>query len=110
MVTAGAAVMFEEVTERGWQEQVVALAARLGWTTYHTYDARRSRPGFPDLVLVRDRVIFAELKRQQGRLTGAQRRWQALLAQAGAEVYVWRPADFDEVHQVLARHTRARPA
>ena len=48
---------------------VVDLARTLGWRVYHTYDSRRSQPGFPDLVLVRERILFLELKSETGKLS-----------------------------------------
>jgi hypothetical protein len=39
-----------------------SLVHLLGWRVYHTWDSRKSEPDFPDLVLVRDRVMFAELQ------------------------------------------------
>lgn len=76
--TAQAAVM----TERQLLEAIRALAKRLDWLVYHTHDSRRSEPGFPDLVLVRDgRVIFAELKTQRGRVSPAQDVWLERLAE-----------------------------
>jgi len=76
-----------------------------GWWAFHPYSAKRSAPGFPDLTLVRDRVIFAELKRDRGgRLSPAQIGVHELLRAAGAEVYVWwLPRDLPEVARVLAR-------
>ncbi|RPH73807.1 hypothetical protein EHM76_04845, partial [bacterium] len=60
-------------TERAWQEQVLTIARYYGWWTYHTYDARRSEPGFPDLVLIRPpRLMMVELKTNTGRVTKAQ--------------------------------------
>jgi VRR-NUC domain len=56
-----------------------------GWRTPCRYDAR----GFPDLVLVRDRVVFAEVKGDGDRLRAEQAAWIAWLTKAGAEVYVW---------------------
>jgi hypothetical protein len=35
------------MTERTWQDQVVEAATLFGWAVYHTYDSRRSAPGFP---------------------------------------------------------------
>ena len=71
---------------------------------YHTYRSTRSAPGFPDLVLVRDRVVFAELKVGKGRLTTAQARWRDMLLGADAEWYVWRPEKhLDEIHRILRR-------
>ena len=89
------------LTERDWQRQVLDLATLQRWTWYHTHDSRRSPAGFTDLVLVRDRVIFAELKTDKGRLTTEQLCWQHLLRNAGAEVHVWRPRDWDAVKVAL---------
>ena len=90
--------------EREWQAIVVDAATRLGWRYYHTVNAKRSRPGFPDLVLVRERVVFAELKRQDGKLKPEQEQWLEALRHAGAEVHVWRPSDYQHhVLRVLAK-------
>ncbi len=76
MTLDGRQVLDTALSERAFQRQIVQLAELMGWRTYHTYDSRRSNPGFPDLVLVRaPRVIFAELKRQRGRVTAAQTEW-----------------------------------
>lgn len=73
---------------------VRALARDLGWLSYHTHDSRRSEPGFPDLVLVRDdRMLIVELKTMQGRMSPAQVVWMRALKEAGATVAVWRPMD-----------------
>jgi hypothetical protein len=95
------------MTEAQWQATVVELATRRGWLTYHVHDPRRSNPGFPDLVLVKERVVFAELKAQKGRLTEQQSIWQIALRVAGAEAYCWRPSDWPQVEQTLRR--RAEP-
>ena len=47
---------------------VEELAAHLKWQTYHTYDSRRSKGGFPDLVLWRNRLLFVEPKSTKGTL------------------------------------------
>ena len=90
------------MTEEQWLQQVRELARLKGWRIYHTRDSRRSDPGFPDLVLVRgDRLIFAELKREKGRLTESQRTWLAALEET-AETHVWRPSDWEAVIEVLS--------
>jgi len=96
------------VREADFQEQVVQLAGLLGWAVWHDTDARRNHAGFPDLVLVRDRVVFAELKAQRGRLTGGQEAFLARLADAGAETHVWRPGDWPAIHATL--NARKDPA
>ena len=98
----------DEMPESEWLDRVRTLARQRGWITYHTYDSRRSESGFPDLVMARwGQLVFAELKRQSGKLTGAQREWEAslrLVCGPGTPVryYVWRPSDWDEVVRVLA--------
>jgi VRR-NUC domain-containing protein len=92
-----------DLTEKEWQQQIVQLARTLGYRIYHTYDSRRSQPGFPDLVLVRDRVIYVELKRESGKLTDSQISWVESLKAAGAEIYVWRPSDLQAAGETLAR-------
>jgi hypothetical protein len=81
-------------------------AARVtGWLAYHTYRSKRSPSGFPDLVLVRERVLFVELKGERTRVTREQQQWLEALRAAGAETYLWRPDDWDEIQRVLT--TRA---
>lgn len=107
------------VTEATWQSTVLQIARLNGWRWYHAPDNRpvtaRSgrryvqnvRAGFPDLVLVRGpRLIFAELKRETGRVEVEQQEWLDDLARASAEVYVWRPSDMDDVVATLARRSR----
>ena len=92
----------EDILERDWQNTVRDLATTLGYRkAYHTYDSRRSDTGFPDLVLVRDRIIFLELKREQGKVSATQASWLAALHHAGAEVYVARPRHFDALATVM---------
>lgn len=104
-VTTSGGSALPALSERQWQQQVIDLATLYRWTWYHTHDSRRSNPGFPDLVLVRDRVLFAELKTDRGRLTTDQHRWIGRLEDAGAEVFVWRPKDLDWVRTELASVT-----
>lgn len=91
------------LTEAQWQTRVLDLAGWRGWLVYHPYDSRRSTPGFPDLVLVRDStLLFVELKTARGRVTREQRRWLADLSSVpGVGVYVWRPEDWPDVQEVL---------
>jgi len=65
----------------------------LGLLCYHTYDSRRSEPGFPDLVIVGSRMIIRELKTERGRLSAEQRAWLDALSRAGQDADVWRPGD-----------------
>lgn len=92
----------EDLTEKEWQAQVVALAKQTGWKgAYHTYDSRRSSSGFPDLVLVRERIVYIELKSQNGKLSTAQAEWIMWLDEAAAEVAIARPSDLDMLGKLL---------
>ena len=91
------------MTEKQFQTQIVMVAKANGWIVYHTYDARRSAPGFPDLVLVRDRVLYRELKTNTGRVSPAQQGWGDALTKAGADFKVWRPRDLKSIVKELAQ-------
>lgn len=88
------ATIADLMPERALQQAVEGIARTYGWKCYHTHDSRRSQPGFPDIVLVKDgRLIFAELKSAKGRLSQPQKDWIGALERTAAEVFVWRPAD-----------------
>jgi hypothetical protein len=92
-------------TERQFQQAVEDLARALRWRVYHTYDSRRSAPGFPDLVLARqdEPIIFAELKTDKGRVSPAQAEWLAALEDTASdvEVHVWRPSEWSAIERRL---------
>jgi hypothetical protein len=101
------------VSERAWQAQVLALARYLKWRVAHFRPAQNSKgiwrtpvaadaAGFPDLVLVRERVLFVELKTDTGKLSPVQREWLRALVGDGVDARVWRPRDWDEVRETLA--------
>ena len=93
----------EYISEKEWQATVVEYATLHGWLAYHTYDSRRSVPGFPDLVMVRPgRLVFAELKSEKGKIQESQQEWIDTLALAGQKCHVWRPSDWSTVEKVLA--------
>jgi len=104
------------ITEAQYQDQIVDLAHALGWTVAHFRAARTAAgwrtpvsadgAGFVDLVLARERIVFVELKSERGPLSQAQRVWLIKLRAAGAEVYVWRPSDFETA---IATLTERRP-
>src|SRR5262245_3455118 len=94
----------ETISEKEFMAVVIAEAKRRGWLFYHTFDSRKSAAGFPDLVLVRGcRVIFAELKPQNGRLQAPQLDWAEALSAVGGNVTyaLWRPADWPGIVRVL---------
>lgn len=104
-----------KVSEAEFEEQhVEQLATLYQWRWCHFRDSRREvRPGvfvgddkargWPDMVLCRDRVVYAELKSETGKPTEAQRGWLDWLAGAGGEAYLWRPSDLEEITKVLSK-------
>ena len=101
-MTVRAPVALADLTEKEWQAQVIELAQTLGWKHYFTYRSKRSPAGWPDLQLVRERVLFLELKTEAGKLSHPQRQWLRALTTAGAEAYVCRPRHLPKLAAVLA--------
>lgn len=102
-----------KVSEAAFQQVVIDVARWHGWKVFHPLPAQNARgrwrtaqagdTGFPDLVLAHPKrgVIFAELKSAIGKLSDRQQAWLDTLKQAGAEVYVWRPADIEQIKAIL---------
>jgi hypothetical protein len=96
-----------DINEKDFQAMVIAYAELRGWKVYHTYISIRSKAGYPDLTMVRrndvdaGRVVFAELKKETGKVEKAQSEWIKALEQAGQEVYLWRPSSWAEIVSVL---------
>jgi hypothetical protein len=104
------ALLDEGTPEADLQRNVLLYAGLLGFRANHNYDSRRSGPdaGFPDLVLAgHGRLIFAELKRERGVASAAQRKWKRELEEAGVEVFLWRPSNWSsgEIERILKRGT-----
>lgn len=108
-------------TERDFQQQVVELAHLFGWGHMHARSSigkhgqwvTATNVPWPDLTLFHARLglIFAELKRRGGSVTGPQQKIHDQLVAAGQVVYVWRPDDWDDIVGVLSgRRPIARPA
>lgn len=94
------------MSERAWQDVVVDLARLCGWLPFHVLRSKGMEAGWPDLVLIRPPdIVFAELKRERGKVTAAQARVLDMLERCGLEVHVWRPSDFPAVHDRLASRT-----
>jgi len=90
------------ITEKEFTAMIKQLAATFGYSFYHTWHSIHSAPGFPDCVLAKPgRLIICELKSEIGRLTDKQREWLDVLAAAGAETYVFRPSQFEEIVSIL---------
>lgn len=99
-------------TEADFQSWVADTAMLMGWMIYHARPGQDRRgkwvtplmgqPGFPDLVLARGRrLIFAELKSEDGDVTIEQSSWLAVLDAGPAEAYLWRPSDRRKIMEIL---------
>ena len=102
------------VSERDFQASIVDLARLCGWRVVHFHDSRREvgdgvlvgdsdAKGWPDLTLIRDRILYREVKTERGRVTKSQDRMLVALLAAGGDAKVWRPSNWDEIQEVLAR-------
>jgi len=94
--------------ERDFQRRVEEFMRINGWTVYSIPDSRRvTLAGYPDITAWRvedKRLVFIELKREKGRVSPAQEVILDELRQLGvAEVYVFRPSDWDEIVARLGR-------
>ncbi len=89
------------ITEKAFMAQVIQLAQLFRWKVYHTHDSRRSEKGFPDLVLVRERILFVELKTDKGKLTKEQMEWLHVIELAGGSGHIWRPIYWADIERAL---------
>ncbi len=95
------------ISEREFQKQVIQLAKLYKWRVHAERPARtkdgwrtpiQGDPGWPDLVLARKgKVIFAELKSENGNLSTEQFAWANELK----IMKVWRPSDIDKIEAEL---------
>lgn len=103
-------------SEEDFQNQVIGLARLFRWKVAHFRRVKIQRSsgacywstpvqadgaGFTDLLMVRERVIYAELKKQNGKLDPEQEVWRDALLAAKQEWYCWKPADFDRIIEIL---------
>ena len=103
-------------TEEQFLQRVIHLAHALGWKVAHFRPVRIQRAngsvyyetpvaadgkGFPDLVMVRDRVLFVELKRENGKLDPAQEEWRDAIAGGGGQHYTFKPRHWAQIEALL---------
>ena len=81
---------------------------RADGSVYYATPVAADGEGFPDLVLVRDRVLFVEVKRENGILEPLQKEWMRALLTGGAEHFTWRPSDLENIRRVLSRPIQQR--
>jgi hypothetical protein len=99
------------VQEDTFKNQLIAELKNFGWHVHHCRPAVsqsgkwatpiQGHKGFPDIVAVRERIIWAELKKVGSYLSAEQKVWRDALIGTGAEYYLWRPSDWDEIGRVI---------
>lgn len=88
-------------SEESFDNRFVEYLNLRKWKSYHTKDSRKSKKGFPDRTCWRERVVFVELKKEDGVLSADQATVIEELRDAGAEVHVFRPSDWDEIVRIF---------
>ena len=105
-------------SETEFRATVIEGAQRLGWRVWSIDDAvyralivaarelgihfKPPRSGWPDLVLVRgDRLLFVELKSNNGAVRTEQKEWLNALEETCAEVWLLRPYMWDSFERTL---------
>lgn len=91
----------------GWTVMHIGLSVRpLPGGEYHgdgTWTGRitgdKASKGFPDLLLVRERILFRELKTdaKSSKVEPWQQEWLDRLKEGGGDADVWRPRDWDDL-------------
>jgi hypothetical protein len=102
------------MTEKELQKLIIDVAHLFGWMVAHFRSVETKRQGwqtpvqadgqgFPDLCLVRDRVVFVEVKVGYNKLSVHQERWRDRIIASGTEWYEWREDHWQagEVEKVL---------
>jgi hypothetical protein len=87
--------------EADLQKAIIGRAQSLGWKVMHPLPGQTrdgwatttqgDGKGYPDLTLVRERIIWAELKADGKYLSVEQKLWRDWILAAGGEWYCWKP-------------------
>lgn len=69
---------------------------------YHTYDPRKCRQGFPDLVICHEGLlVVAELKVGKNKPDAEQKRWLDHFVDCNIEgTFLWYPSDWDTICKI----------
>ena len=102
-------------SEDSWTDYLIAMGNSLGWKVVHFPRVRTNYKGktrwetvyrgdgkgWLDMVFWRERVIYAELKEENGKPTPDQIIVMQELKVAGQEVYCWKPSDLESIRRIL---------
>jgi hypothetical protein len=91
------------MTHKVFQKAITDLAERNAWDWHHQTVSKKSKEGWPDLMLFRERIVAIEVKVEPDKPTAAQLRWLDIINAAGGEAFVAYPADWAKVVEVLTR-------
>lgn len=99
------------------QKAIVQLARTLHWRVAHFSSISTTRgdktfwltpvaadgKGFPDLLLIRERLIVAEIKGDGDSLRPEQEEWLSAFRKVGIPAHVWTPASWrsGEIERIL---------
>ncbi len=113
----------KETGKGGFQEEVVQLFQYHHWKVAHFHTIHMTRAngskvwmtpaaadgkGFPDLVVVKNRVVYIELKVRSNKLGEEQEMWRDTLEGADAEWYCFWPKDWQRIVLLAASLERAQ--
>ena len=92
--------------EQQFQHTVIKMAEQQGWLIYHVANVRgqlraKSSVGFPDLILLKHKLVAWECKRSGRQASEEQQKWIDAFTQIGVESRVITPEDYDYVMTVL---------
>ena len=106
-----------KLSERDFQQQIIDYAHLKKWhvahfrkvrvqrqdgTTYYETPVVADGAGFPDLCLCRgERLVFVEVKADNGRLSQEQKDWLRALATTRNEAHMWQPRDWPMIEAIL---------
>lgn len=103
----------ELIAEETFQKMFEVMTLHLGWLTYHQRPARTKHgyltavsgtgKGMVDNVCVRERVVWVELKSEDGDTTPEQDFLIERLRAIGEEVYVWRPSQWKDMIATMSK-------
>ena len=99
-------VLDRNMREEPFQQGIIDVAIQLGWKVYHPRVSWKSADGFPDLTLVKHRVVFWECKTMKGKPSDDQTDWLLTMdAIPGIEARVVTPCDWPYIERVLTERS-----
>lgn len=89
------------MSHKVFQRAITDFAERHGWDWHHQTISNKSKEGWPDVVLFRERIVAIEVKVLPDKPSAAQLRWLEIFRAAGATAFVAYPSDWSKVTEAL---------